>query len=78
MAEPTEPTKPAHEAITREPFSFIVRDGEELGIEEAVFQALGAASMCWSEAPHGVFDSRKAEEIGQALIQVISERLGNA
>ena len=68
----TEPTKLAHEAITTEPFSFLVRDGEELGSEEAVFQALGAASMCWSEAPHGVFDSRKAEEIGQALLQVMT------
>lgn len=72
---PTEPTRLAHEAIATKPFSFIVRDGEELGLEEAVFQALGAASMCWSEPPNGVFESRRAEAIGQKLLQFISEKL---
>lgn len=38
-------------------------------IEEAVFQALGAASMCW-EWPQfaGVFDSIRAQAIGEELM----------
>lgn len=36
--------------------------------ESAVFLALGAASMCWDETPTGVFDSERAEQIGNELI----------
>ena len=47
-------------------------------IKEAVYESLGAASMCWSETPKGVFDSTLAREIGDKLwdrIQsVISEK----
>jgi len=38
-------------------------------LQEKVFQALGEASMCWSETPKGVFDSTKAKEIGEQLIR---------
>lgn len=37
-------------------------------IRSAVFQALGTASMCWSETPDGVFDSTLAKEVGEALL----------
>lgn len=36
-----------------------------------VFEALGSASMCWSETPKGIFDSTKAAEIGDALMEII-------
>lgn len=36
--------------------------------KEAVFTALGKASMCWSETPKGEFDSKQAELIGNRLI----------
>lgn len=32
-----------------------------------LFEALGAASMCWSKIPKGVFDDNKAVEIGDNL-----------
>jgi hypothetical protein len=40
-------------------------------ISEAVFQALGEASMCWSERPTGVFDDVQASAIGKKLLEVI-------
>ena len=36
-----------------------------------VFQALGEASMCWSERPRSVFQSQEAQRIGNALIHEI-------
>jgi len=46
-----------------------------LPLEEAVFQALGYASMCWSEAPTGVFDSTAAKSAGDALIAYVEDML---
>ena len=40
-------------------------------LEEAVFQALGEASMCWSETPSGVFEDVRAMEIGNKLVAAI-------
>lgn len=40
-------------------------------IESAVFQALGAASMAWEQAPAGVFDDTRARQIGKRLLQEI-------
>lgn len=40
-------------------------------LENKVFEALGEASMCWSETPKGVFDSTKAREIGDRLMRNI-------
>ena len=34
-------------------------------------EAIGEASMCWSEVPTGVFESTKAIEIGEKLLQNI-------
>lgn len=41
-------------------------------LEECVFQALGAASVCW-ENPRGagVFDSSRAHEVGDELVERI-------
>lgn len=72
MSEPTEPTKLAHEAITTESFEFVPRD-KPLQMAEMVFQALGAASMCWSEPPSGIFDRSRAREIGLKLLEEIDK-----
>ena len=40
-------------------------------LKEIIFQNLGAASMCWSEIPKGVFDSTKAEKIGTEIMEAI-------
>jgi hypothetical protein len=40
-------------------------------LERAVFEAIGAASVCWSELPTGVFESERAEEIGKNLLNLI-------
>lgn len=42
-------------------------------LEEAVYVALGAASMCWTETPQGVFDSERASMVGQNLLRAIEE-----
>jgi hypothetical protein len=41
-------------------------------IESRLFAALGMASMCWSEVPTGVFDSERAQEIGNELLELIA------
>lgn len=41
-------------------------------VESAVFQALGAASVCWEDiSGTGIFDSTRAKEIGEALLEFI-------
>jgi len=40
-------------------------------LQEAVFQALGEASMCWSQTPSGVFEDVRALEIGNNLVAAI-------
>lgn len=39
--------------------------------EELIFQALGAASMCWTGAPSGTFDSTRCKQIGDELISAL-------
>lgn len=52
----------------KDPFSFAYGD-EKPNRRTAVFQALGAASVCWENpAGAGVFDSTRAKEIGEALV----------
>lgn len=54
---------PAHQ------FEFSVRPGEELTLEEAVFQALGAASTCWDDiSAAGVFHSECCKDVGDKLV----------
>jgi len=38
-------------------------------LKKIIFQNLGQASMCWSEIPKGVFDSTKAEKLGNEIMQ---------
>lgn len=49
-------------------------DFSNLTLEEAVFQALGAASMCWENMEGGgIFESDKAKVIGEALMARIRQ-----
>lgn len=52
------------------PFEFTLDEDGTLSLESAVFQALGYASVCWSEPPRGVFESERAKEAGDKLIEV--------
>lgn len=58
----------------KRPYTFEYGDAGP-NIESAVFQALGTASVCWSEVPRGTFDSIRCKEVGEALLAEI-ERLG--
>lgn len=43
-------------------------------MEEKVYQALGAASTCWTELPpESLFDSTRCSEIGEVLLAAIRE-----
>ncbi len=57
-------------------FEFQPEHDGSLSSESAIFQALGAASMCWSETPKGVFDSTRAKAIGEALVEFLHQREG--
>ena len=43
------------------------------GLREAVLTTIGAASMCWSKAPRGVFESDVALSLADELIHYIKE-----
>jgi hypothetical protein len=48
----------------------IARQAQEHGEDPdraVIFQALGAASMAWSETPTGVFDDKWASEVGESV-----------
>jgi hypothetical protein len=47
-------------------------------LKSEVFEALGAASMCWSETPKGIFDSSEALRIGNEVMGKIYTDLPNA
>lgn len=46
-------------------------------IEEVVYQAVGAASVCWSDTPHGVFEDGKARNVAEQLLSRIREEIGS-
>ena len=52
-------------------FDFQFSDNEQPTVEGAVFQALGYASLCWSETPKGVFDDTAARDVGDKLLEFI-------
>lgn len=56
-------------------FEFVPEHDGSISVEAMVFQALGAASVCW-EHPEaaGVFDSTRARQIGDALVDALRER----
>jgi hypothetical protein len=63
-------------AAETEPFAFAQQKGEELTLQEILFQSLGAASMCWESVDKaGVFDSTRAKEIGLALTAEVDRAL---
>jgi hypothetical protein len=43
-------------------------------VEEIVFQAVGAASVCWEEAPTSVFDSTQAKQVAEDALAEIRRR----
>lgn len=44
-------------------------------IEDAVFQALGAASVCWEKMDNtGIFDSDRCKKIGEELIEYFNSK----
>lgn len=48
---------------------------EETTVEEAVFAALGAASVCWETTEGaGAFDSSRCKQIGEELLAFLKER----
>jgi hypothetical protein len=47
---------------------------EPQDLQEAVFQALGGASMAWEPSPTGVFDSTYAKGIGEKLVDWIEKK----
>jgi hypothetical protein len=55
-------------------FEFQPDHDGSLPLESAIFQALGAASMCWDPPPAGVFDSTRAKEIGETLLAELRKR----
>ena len=55
-------------------FEFQLEDDGSLSLESAVFQALGAASVCWDTVENaGVFHSDRAKEIGDTLVTFIRD-----
>lgn len=42
--------------------------------EDLVFMALGAASVCWSESPQGIFELERIIELGNELMQRLELR----
>lgn len=66
-------------AAETQPFAFVQLKGQDLTLQEILFQALGAASMCW-EAPEkaGVFDGARAQQVGEALLREVNRALAIA
>lgn len=63
-------------AASMTPFQFVQSSGEELTLEEILFQALGAASMCWVGGTGDLeFDSVRAKEIGLAVLSEVNRAL---
>lgn len=59
--------------MANEPWTFTNNEPDAvLPLDEAVAQAIGAASTCWTElAPDGEFDSRKATQIVNTLVKYL-------
>lgn len=58
-------------------FAFLPDHDGEVSVESAVFQALGAVSVCWDNpGGAGVFHSERAKEIGEHLLAFLGARHG--
>lgn len=53
-----------------------ITERQESELRGKVYQALGAASVCWDPKPNGVFKSELALEVGADLMREIREILG--
>lgn len=42
-------------------------------LREAIFQALGAASVSWEETPKGIFDSDRCAQLGEELTRIVMQ-----
>lgn len=63
-------------AASQTPFAFVQTAGDDLTLEEILFQALGAASMCWVGGTGDLeFDSSRAKEIGLALMREVDRAM---
>ncbi len=62
-----------HEAVTVTRGPSVEQSWEDL--QAIVFQGLGEASMCWTETPQGIFDSRNATRIGLEIMQAIKAHI---
>lgn len=67
---PAVPAVPTTQGDVREAFDSL----DEQTLDRIVFTSLGMASVCWSGRPRGVFDSLRAKEIGDALVEWVNER----
>ena len=57
-------------------FTFQRNADGTLTVRDAVMQALGRASVCWSTPEGaGVFDATAAEEVGNVLLETLDEWL---
>jgi hypothetical protein len=68
-------------ATETEPFKFVQQHGQVLTLREILFQAMGAASVCWSERSlmdAGEFDSTRAKRIAEALQAEVDRALRHA
>lgn len=44
-------------------------------IDQIIGEAVGAASLCWTPTPEGVFDPARAIDIVEAVIDVLRRKL---
>lgn len=44
-------------------------------LKEEIFQALGEVSMSWDPVPSGIFDSSKASDIGDRLMDMLKKQI---
>ena len=47
-------------------------------MKRIVFEAIGEASMCWSETPAGIFESTRAKAIGENVMKAIAPYIHQA
>ena len=40
-------------------------------LKKKIFESLGAASMCWSETPKGIFEVTRCKQIGDDLVSAL-------
>lgn len=62
-------------AISGEPFTFVRSSEADITLDEAIGQALGAASMCWEHPERaGTFNSSRAARIYTQLRLLLQEK----